>query len=101
MHEAGVAERILELVLARARDAGATRIVRVHLEPGPGEPVSLGALHLHWAEAARGTPAEGAALAIAGRDLPDGAVASGIQEDDEGRTGLQLVGVDVDGLPAS
>lgn len=64
MHEAGVAERLLEVVLERAAGSGATRVVAVELETGPESGVSEEAVRFHWAEVARGTPAEGAALRV-------------------------------------
>jgi Zn finger protein HypA/HybF involved in hydrogenase expression len=80
MHEAGVAERIVEAALAAAGErAGSVRIVEV--EAGQ-RAVSDEALQFHWAEAARGTPIEGAALRIVPVDDP---------------VALRLVALDVDG----
>lgn len=69
MHEAGVAERILEAALARAALARATRLTVIELEAGPGSGVSEEAVRFHWAEVARGTAAEGAELRI--REVAD------------------------------
>jgi hydrogenase nickel incorporation protein HypA/HybF len=70
MHEAGVAERILEAALARAAIAGAARITVVELEAGTAAGVSEEALRFHWSEQARGTIADGAELRIVGVDDP-------------------------------
>ena len=70
MHEAGVAERILEAVLARAALARAARVTAIELEAGDASGVSGEAVTFHWAEAARGTIAEGAALRIIPVDDP-------------------------------
>lgn len=64
MHEAGVAERILEAVLARAALARVARVTIVELEAGPESGVSEEAVRFHWTEVARGTAAEGAELRI-------------------------------------
>ena len=64
MHEAGVAQRLLGVVLERAARSGATRVVTVELEAGPESAVSDEAVRFHWAEVARGTPAEGAVLHV-------------------------------------
>jgi Zn finger protein HypA/HybF involved in hydrogenase expression len=82
MHEAGMVDRILEVVLARAAEAGASRITRIHLEAGPLSGVSDEALRFHWAEHAAGTAAEGATLVV---DPTDDLVE------------LRLVSIDVDG----
>lgn len=62
MHEAGIADRILDIVVARAHEAGAPRIVAIHLEAGPTAAISEDSLRFHWEQHAAGTPAEGAVL---------------------------------------
>jgi hydrogenase nickel incorporation protein HypA/HybF len=82
MHEAGVADRILEAVLAHAALAGASRVTLVELEAGEACGVSDEAVAFHWSEVARGTPADGAALRIIPVDDP---------------TAFRLVAIDVAG----
>jgi hydrogenase nickel incorporation protein HypA/HybF len=65
MHELGIAQRILEVALARAAAAGATRITGLQLEIGEDSDVSASAIELYWPAVSRGTPAEGARLAFA------------------------------------
>ena len=64
MHEAGIAERMLEVVLERAAAAGAGRVTVVELEAGDACGVSDEAIRFHWAEVARGTRAADADLRI-------------------------------------
>jgi Zn finger protein HypA/HybF involved in hydrogenase expression len=61
-------ERILEVVLARAADAGARRITRVNLEAGPFSGVAEDALRFHWAEHAGGTIAAQADVVVTPTD---------------------------------
>jgi hydrogenase nickel incorporation protein HypA/HybF len=68
MHEAGMVDRILEVVLARAAEAGAARVTRISLEAGPLSGVADEALRFHWAEHAAGTIAEDAELVVAPTD---------------------------------
>jgi Zn finger protein HypA/HybF involved in hydrogenase expression len=68
MHEAGMVDRILEIVLARAAEAGGGRVTRIRLEAGPLSGVADEALRFHWAEHAAGTTAEGAVLEVAPTD---------------------------------
>jgi len=82
MHEAGMVDRILEIVLARAAEAGASRITMIHLEAGPLSGVSDESLRFHWAEHAAGTAAEGANLVV---DPTDDLIE------------LRLVSIDVEG----
>ena len=81
MHEAGIADRILDIVVARAVEAGALRISAVHLEAGVLAGVSEDALRFHWEQHAVGTPAEGAELHLVQTDEP---------------TDLRLVAIDVE-----
>lgn len=68
MHEAGMVDRILEVVLARATEAGAGQVTRIHLEAGPLSGVAEEALRFHWAEHAAGTIAERADLVVSPTD---------------------------------
>jgi Zn finger protein HypA/HybF involved in hydrogenase expression len=69
MHEAGVADRILEVVLARAEAAGARRVTLVEIEAGDACGMSREALAFHWTEHARATIADGAVLQV--RDVAE------------------------------
>jgi hydrogenase nickel incorporation protein HypA/HybF len=62
MHELGITSRLLEVVLARAANAGASRVTDVHLEIGEESDVSPQALEHYWPQVSGGTPAEGARL---------------------------------------
>ena len=62
MHELGMTRRLLEVVLARAAEAGATRVSAVHLEIGEESDVAPESLDFYWTDVARATPAEGAQL---------------------------------------
>lgn len=68
MHEAGMVDRILEVVLARAAEVGAGRITEISLEAGPLSGVADEALRFHWAQHAAGTIAEGADLVVTPTD---------------------------------
>ncbi|MCU0478276.1 MAG: hydrogenase maturation nickel metallochaperone HypA [Chloroflexi bacterium] len=70
MHEAGIADRILDIVVARAHEAGAPRITAIYLEAGLLAGVSEEALRFHWEQHAAGTPAEGAVLHLVQLDEP-------------------------------
>jgi Zn finger protein HypA/HybF involved in hydrogenase expression len=82
MHEAGIADRILDIVIARATEAGAPRITAIHVEAGALAAVSEDSLRFHWEQHAAGTPAEGAVLHFTEVDEP---------------TDLRLVSIDVEG----
>ena len=82
MHEAGIADRILDIVIARAMEAGAPRITAIHVEAGALAAVSEDSLRFHWEQHAAGTPAEGAILVFTEVDEP---------------TDLRLVSIDVEG----
>jgi hydrogenase nickel incorporation protein HypA/HybF len=62
MHESGIAERIIEVALDRAREAGADRVTDLYLELGPDAGASETAVTFHLEEAAIGTIAEGARI---------------------------------------
>jgi Zn finger protein HypA/HybF involved in hydrogenase expression len=82
MHEAGIADRILDIVIARATEAGAPRITAIHVEAGVLAAVSEDSLRFHWEQHSVGTPAEGAVLHFTEVDEP---------------TDLRLVAIDVEG----
>ena len=65
MHELGITSRLLEVVLARAADAGAVRVTDVHLEIGEESDVAPQALEHYWPQVSGGTLAEGARLRFA------------------------------------
>lgn len=64
MHESQLARRLLDVVLERARDAGAGKVRRVQGRLGEMEALSADALAFHFRALARGTAAEHAELAI-------------------------------------
>ena len=65
MHELGITQRLLEVVLERAVAAGAHRIEDIQLEIGEESAVAPDAVALYWPLVSRGTMAEGARLDIA------------------------------------
>ncbi len=81
MHEAGIVERILDVVVEQATASGAVRVTSVQLEAGALARVSEEALRFHWAQLAAGTLAEGAELHVVESDEP---------------TDLRLVAIDVE-----
>jgi len=84
MHEAGIADRILEAATAKARARGAL-LTAVEVEAGPGAPVSEEALRFHWEHACGHASAGMARSAVALRIVP---------VEDPGV--LRLVAIDVD-----
>jgi hydrogenase nickel incorporation protein HypA/HybF len=62
MHEAGVTERILEIVVEHAKEARAHRVTDVYLEVGEESGIDTDSVELHWPLLARGSVAEGATL---------------------------------------
>lgn len=62
MHEAGVTERILEIVLEHAKEAGAARVTDVYLEVGDESDIDAESVELHWPLLNEGTVAEGSVL---------------------------------------
>jgi hypothetical protein len=84
MHELGITQRLLEVVLDRAATAGAGRITDVHLEIGEASDVAPEALAWYWPEVSRSTPAEGARLVFAGS---------------ADATGFRVVAIDVEDGP--
>ncbi len=81
MHEAGIVERILDVVVEQATASGAVRVISVQLEAGALARVSEDALRFHWDQLAAGTLAEGAELHLEETDDP---------------TDLRLVAIDVE-----
>ena len=62
MHEAGVTERILEVVSERATEARALRVTDVHLEVGEESGIDTTSIELHWPLLSKGSVADGARL---------------------------------------
>ena len=62
MHEAGVTERILEVVLEHAREAHAKRVTDVYLDVGDESGIDTESVELHWPMLSEGSVAEGAVL---------------------------------------
>jgi Zn finger protein HypA/HybF involved in hydrogenase expression len=82
MHEAGIVDSILDIVVAQAAAAGATRVTDIHLEAGLLARVSEDAIRFHWEQRAAGTPAADAVLHVVETDEP---------------TDLRLVSIEVEG----
>lgn len=68
MHEAGVTERILEVVLQHAREANAKRVTDVYLEVGEDSGIDTESVELHWPLLAEGSMAEGSALHFSSKE---------------------------------
>lgn len=64
MHEAGITERILEIVIEQAAQAGARSVTDVYLEVGEASGIDTDSVALHWSLLSRGSVAEGAALHV-------------------------------------
>jgi hydrogenase nickel incorporation protein HypA/HybF len=64
MHELGIAESALDMALAQATAAGATRVLRLVIRVGTLSGVDPEALRFAFTAILPGTPAEGAALQI-------------------------------------
>jgi hydrogenase nickel incorporation protein HypA/HybF len=62
MHEAGVTERILEIVVEHAKEANAQRVTDVYLEVGEESGIDAESVELHWPLLAKGSVAEGSVL---------------------------------------
>ena len=62
MHELAVTQSLLEIVLRHARQAGAPRVVEIHLVIGQLSSIVDDSVAFYWDIVARGTPAEGARL---------------------------------------
>jgi hydrogenase nickel incorporation protein HypA/HybF len=70
MHEAGVTERILEIVVEHAREAHAQRVTDVYLEVGEESGIDTDSVELHWPLLAKGSVAEGATLHFDEAEVP-------------------------------
>jgi hydrogenase nickel incorporation protein HypA/HybF len=70
MHEAGVTERILEIVVEHAKEAHAQRVTDVYLEVGEESGIDTDSVELHWPLLAKGSVAEGATLHFDQADAP-------------------------------
>jgi len=64
MHEAGVAERLLEVVLEQAAPTDGERITDVYLEVGDASGIDAESLALHWSLLSQGSAADGAMLRL-------------------------------------
>ena len=62
MHESGIAQRIVEVALERAREAGAARVTALHVELGLKAGFSTESVTSRLEEAAQGTIVEGARI---------------------------------------
>jgi Zn finger protein HypA/HybF involved in hydrogenase expression len=70
MHEAGIAERILDIVLEHVQPPDSARVTDVYLEVGEASDIDTGAVALHWPLLSAGTAAEGATLHFASSPEP-------------------------------
>lgn len=70
MHEAGVTERILEIVVEHAKEAHAQRVTDVYLEVGEESGIDTDSVELHWPLLSKGSVAEGATLHFDQADAP-------------------------------
>jgi hydrogenase nickel incorporation protein HypA/HybF len=70
VHEAGVTERILEIVVEHAKEAHAQRVTDVYLEVGEESGIDTDSVELHWPLLSRGSVAEGATLHFDEADAP-------------------------------
>jgi len=62
MHEAGVVQRMVDVVSRRAAEADAVRVTDVYLEISEEPDVDAVAISLHWPILSNGTVADGAQL---------------------------------------
>lgn len=85
MHELSIVRDVVRRAEVIAREQGANRVVEVTLRQGQLSGLSADVLRRHFAEAARGTVAEGARLEV----LPVDGIINGAQE-------LMLVSVEVE-----
>jgi hydrogenase nickel incorporation protein HypA/HybF len=68
MHEAGVTERILEIVLEHAKEAKAARVTDVYLDVGDASGIDTDSVELHWPLLSEGSVAEGAVLHFSAKE---------------------------------
>ena len=64
MHEMGVTQRILAAALERATTQGLDRVGAVRVEISPFSGIDADEVRLCFEQASRGTPAQGASLAV-------------------------------------
>ena len=64
MHELSFAESTLELALRHAREAGAGRVVGLHLVVGELTPLEPASLEFYWERITKGTPADGSRVEV-------------------------------------
>ena len=64
MHELSFAESTLELALRHAREAGAGRVVGLHLVVGELTPLEPTSLEFYWERITKGTPAAGSRVTV-------------------------------------
>ena len=64
MHELSFAESTLELALRHAREAGAGRVVGLHLVVGEFTPLEPTSLEFYWEQITKGTPADGSHVTV-------------------------------------
>mgnify|MGYP001826358034 FL=1 len=62
MHEAGVTERILEIVVEHASEAHAQRVTDAYIEVGEESGIDTESVELHWPLLSKGSVAEGSVL---------------------------------------
>jgi hydrogenase nickel incorporation protein HypA/HybF len=84
MHEAGIAERILEIVVEHAAQADAARVTDVYLEVGEDSGIDVDSVALHWPLLCTGTVAEGAVLHFDGSEAASTFRLTSIEVDDRG-----------------
>jgi Zn finger protein HypA/HybF involved in hydrogenase expression len=82
MHEAGVTERILEVVLEHANEAHALRVTDVYLDVGEESDIDTESVELHWPLLSEGSAAEGATLHFKASDAPFTFKLTSIEVDD-------------------
>ena len=82
MHEAGIAERILEIVVEHAVQAEAARVTDVYLEVGEASGIDTDAVELHWPLLSQGSVAEGATLHVGSSPEPFSFRLTSIEVDD-------------------
>ncbi len=64
MHEAGLTQEMLKIVLDEASNAGIARVARITLRLGDTSPAAPDSISLYFDTFSKGTPAEGATLSF-------------------------------------
>lgn len=64
MHELSFAESTLELALRHAREAGADRVIGLHLVVGELTPLEPASLEFYWERITKGTLADGSRVEV-------------------------------------